>query len=70
MTEKITIECPFIRGVAEFCFMGVHFQADHAGNRVQFGSKLETFGVIQEKLARMAMCQYVTEVKAQLLFVP
>ena len=37
-------------------------QADHAGNRVQFGSKLETFGVIQEKLARMAMCHYVTEV--------
>lgn len=50
--------------------MGVYFQADHAANRVQFGSKLETFGVIQEKLARMAMCQYVTEVKAKLLFVP
>ena len=49
--------------------MGVCFQADHAANRVQFGSKLETFGVIQEKLARMAMCQYVTEVKAKLLFV-
>ena len=37
-------------------------KADHAGSRVQFGSKLEKFGVIQEKLARMAMCQYVTEV--------
>lgn len=38
------------------------YQADHAANRVQFGSKLEKYGVIQEKLARMAMCQYVTEV--------
>lgn len=41
--------------------------ADHAGNRVQFGSKLEKFGVIQEKLARMAMCQYVTESMAYML---
>lgn len=41
--------------------------ADHAGSRVQFGSKLEKFGVIQEKLARMAMCQYVTESMAYML---
>lgn len=41
--------------------------ADHAGNRVQFGSKLEQFGVIQEKLARMAMYQYVTECMAYML---
>ena len=31
--------------------------------RVQFGNKLEVYGVVQEKLARMAMLQYVTEVK-------
>lgn len=48
--------------------MALYYQADHAANRVQFGSKLETFGVIQEKLARMAMCQYVTEVKPKMLF--
>ena len=48
--------------------MALCCQADHAANRVQFGSKLETFGVIQEKLARMAMCQYVTEVNAKMLF--
>lgn len=32
-----------------------------ANNRVQFGSKIATFGAIQEKLARMAMAHYVTE---------
>ena len=37
-------------------------QADHAANRVQFGKKISEFGVIQEKIARMAMNQYVTEV--------
>ena len=30
--------------------------------RVQFGSKLEVYGDVQEKIARMAMMQYVTEV--------
>lgn len=34
---------------------------DHAANRTQFGSKIHTYGVIQEKMARMAMLQYVTE---------
>lgn len=36
---------------------------DHAANRTQFGEKIHNFGVIQEKLARMAMLQYVTEVR-------
>ncbi|XP_062967831.1 very long-chain specific acyl-CoA dehydrogenase, mitochondrial isoform X2 [Cynocephalus volans] len=34
---------------------------DHAANRVQFGEKIHNFGLIQEKLAQMAMLQYVTE---------
>ncbi|XP_070338559.1 very long-chain specific acyl-CoA dehydrogenase, mitochondrial isoform X4 [Equus asinus] len=34
---------------------------DHAANRTQFGEKIHNFGIIQEKLARMAMLQYVTE---------
>lgn len=42
---------------------GVLFQVDHAANRTQFGEKIHNFGVIQEKLARMAMLQYVTEVR-------
>lgn len=40
------------------------FQVDHATNRTQFGDKIHNFGVIQEKLARMAILQYVTEVRA------
>lgn len=40
------------------------FQVDHATNRTQFGDKIHNFGLIQEKLARMAMLQYVTEVRA------
>ncbi|XP_059507149.1 very long-chain specific acyl-CoA dehydrogenase, mitochondrial-like isoform X1 [Stegostoma tigrinum] len=34
---------------------------DHATNRTQFGSKIHTYGLIQEKIANMAMLQYVTE---------
>ncbi|XP_078527555.1 very long-chain specific acyl-CoA dehydrogenase, mitochondrial [Lissotriton helveticus] len=41
--------------------------ADHAANRTQFGSKIHTFGVIQEKLARMAMLHYVTESMAYMV---
>jgi very long chain acyl-CoA dehydrogenase len=40
---------------------------DHATTRVQFGDKLKTYGVIQEKLARMAMLQYVTESMAYMI---
>ncbi|XP_045780670.1 very long-chain specific acyl-CoA dehydrogenase, mitochondrial isoform X2 [Maniola jurtina] len=35
--------------------------AEHAATRVQFGKRLAEFGSVQEKLARMAMLQYVTE---------
>ncbi|KAM4843193.1 very long-chain specific acyl-CoA dehydrogenase, mitochondrial [Thomomys bottae] len=40
---------------------------DHATNRTQFGDKIHNFGLIQEKLARMAMLQYVTESMAYML---
>ncbi|KAL0993757.1 hypothetical protein UPYG_G00113280 [Umbra pygmaea] len=47
---------------------GVISQAvDHAANRIQFGSKIHTYGTIQEKLARMAMLQYVTESMAYMV---
>jgi alkylation response protein AidB-like acyl-CoA dehydrogenase len=36
--------------------------AEHVSTRVQFGNKLETYGVVQEKIAHMALRQYVTEV--------
>ncbi|RWS29865.1 very long-chain specific acyl-CoA dehydrogenase-like protein [Leptotrombidium deliense] len=34
---------------------------EHATNRVQFGSKIHTFGAIQEKIARMSMAHYLCE---------
>ena len=34
----------------------------HVTTRVQFGDKLEVYGDVQEKIARMAIMQYVTEV--------
>ncbi|KAI5757186.1 ACADVL protein [Gulo gulo luscus] len=40
---------------------------DHATNRTQFGEKIHNFGLIQEKLARMAMLQYVTESMAYMV---
>ncbi|XP_054268375.1 very long-chain specific acyl-CoA dehydrogenase, mitochondrial [Macrosteles quadrilineatus] len=40
---------------------------DHATTRVQFGRRIDSFGAIQEKLARMAMLHYVTESVAYML---
>ena len=36
---------------------------EHASNRLQFGKHIIHYGAIQEKLARMAMLQYVDEVR-------
>lgn len=43
-------------------FSSVH-QVDHAANRTQFGNKIHNYGAIQEKVARMAVLHYVTEVR-------
>ncbi|XP_049715163.1 very long-chain specific acyl-CoA dehydrogenase, mitochondrial isoform X1 [Elephas maximus indicus] len=40
---------------------------DHATNRTQFGEKIHNFGMIQEKLARMAILHYVTESMAYMV---
>ncbi|CAB3373406.1 Hypothetical predicted protein [Cloeon dipterum] len=40
---------------------------DHAVTRVQFGHTLKEYGAIQEKIARMAMLQYVTESMAYMI---
>ncbi|XP_012312866.1 very long-chain specific acyl-CoA dehydrogenase, mitochondrial [Aotus nancymaae] len=40
---------------------------DHAANRTQFGEKIHNFGLIQEKLARMVMLQYITESMAYMV---
>lgn len=40
---------------------------EHATQRVQFGKRLEEYGGVQEKLARMAMLQYVTQSMAYMV---
>ena len=34
---------------------------DHATQRHQFGGRIDSYGAIQEKLARMSMTHYATE---------
>ncbi|XP_002736889.1 very long-chain specific acyl-CoA dehydrogenase, mitochondrial-like [Saccoglossus kowalevskii] len=41
--------------------------ADHAANRTQFGNTIDQYGVIQEKIARMAIKHYVTESMAYMI---
>lgn len=40
---------------------------EHATQREQFGSKIHTFGAIQEKLARMSIAHYATESMAYIV---
>jgi len=40
---------------------------DHATTRLQFGRRIDSFGTIQEKLARMSILQYVTESLAYMI---
>ncbi|XP_045604549.1 very long-chain specific acyl-CoA dehydrogenase, mitochondrial [Procambarus clarkii] len=40
---------------------------DFATTRMQFGQRIDSFGTIQEKLARMAMAHYVTESMAYMI---
>ncbi|XP_048853809.1 very long-chain specific acyl-CoA dehydrogenase, mitochondrial-like [Brienomyrus brachyistius] len=40
---------------------------DHAVNRTQFGNKIHNYGIIQEKMARMAMLHYVAESMAYMV---
>lgn len=40
---------------------------DFATTRIQFGKRIDSFGSIQEKLARMSMFQYVTESMAYMV---
>jgi len=39
----------------------------HATNRTQFGRRIDSYGAIQEKLARMSMLHYVTESMAYMI---
>ncbi len=40
---------------------------EHATNRTQFGAKIDTYGAIQEKIARMNMAHYATESMAYMV---
>ncbi|MFT7810095.1 very long-chain specific acyl-CoA dehydrogenase, mitochondrial-like isoform X4 [Arapaima gigas] len=40
---------------------------DHAAGKTQFGSKIHNYGAVQEKMARMAVLQYVTESMAYMV---
>ncbi|KAK7863158.1 hypothetical protein R5R35_012772 [Gryllus longicercus] len=40
---------------------------EHATTRLQFGRRIDSFGAIQEKLARMALYHYVTESMAYMI---
>merc|ERR1719365_46668 len=41
--------------------------AEHATQRVQFGSRIDSYGAIQEKIARMSMIHYATESMAYMV---
>uniref|UniRef100_T1K9T1 Very long-chain specific acyl-CoA dehydrogenase, mitochondrial n=1 Tax=Tetranychus urticae TaxID=32264 RepID=T1K9T1_TETUR len=47
-----------LNGTMKFCIAKA---TDFANNRVQFGDKIASFGTIQEKIARMALAQYINE---------
>ena len=40
---------------------GIKKAVDHATQRHQFGNRIDSYGAIQEKLARMSMTHYATE---------
>merc|ERR1712223_988595 len=46
---------------------GIKRAVEHATQRNQFGSKIETYGAIQEKIARMSMLHYATESMAYMV---
>ena len=51
-----------------FYYINSSFLAtDHATNRIQFGSRIDGYGAIQEKLARMSMTHYATESTAYMI---
>ncbi len=44
--------------------------SEFAANRLQFGKKIQEFGGVQEKLARMATLQYTAQVSVSMEFLP
>merc|ERR1719292_111324 len=46
---------------------GIKKTVDHATQRHQFGNRIDSYGAIQEKLARMSMTHYATESTAYMI---
>merc|ERR1719266_2695921 len=46
---------------------GIRKAVEHATQRNQFGSKIDSYGAIQEKIARMSMAHYATESMAYMV---
>merc|ERR1712209_177451 len=46
---------------------GIQKAVEHATQRNQFGSRIDTYGAIQEKIARMSMLHYATESMAYMV---
>ncbi len=46
---------------------GIKKAVEHATQRTQFGGKIDTYGTIQEKIARMSMMHYATESMAYMV---
>merc|ERR1719200_29941 len=46
---------------------GITKAVEHATQRVQFGSRIDSYGAIQEKIARMTMAHYATESMAYMV---
>ena len=46
---------------------GIRKAVEHATQRKQFGSRIDSYGTIQEKIARMSMVHYATESMAYMV---
>ncbi|XP_071085182.1 very long-chain specific acyl-CoA dehydrogenase, mitochondrial-like [Haliotis cracherodii] len=53
-----------LSGTMRYC---IHKAVEHASQRTQFGKRIDSYGAIQEKIARMTMMQYVTESMAYMV---
>lgn len=53
-----------LSGTMRYC---INKAVNHSTQRVQFGRTLDNYGTIQEKIARMAMLQYITESLAYMI---
>lgn len=53
-----------LSGTQRYCIAKA---VDHAKNRTQFGNRIDNYGAIQEKIARMSIVHYVTESMAYMV---